>query len=156
MTTIEVGSLAPEFELRDQHGRTVTLSSYRGKSVVLVFYPWAFSRVCEGELCALRDELPRFEGDDVALLAISCDAMFSLRAFADRDRLVFPLLADHWPHGATAKAYGVFNESTGAADRSTFIIDPQGTVAWSVHHAIPDARDLEEYSRILDDLRRSD
>ena len=150
---LEVGAPAPDFALRDQHGQTVTLSSYRGsKAVVLVFYPWAFSRVCESELTALRDELGRFRTDDVELLAISCDPMFSLRAFADADDLTFPLLSDHWPHGEVAKAFGIFNETTGAADRSTYIVDRAGTVAWAVHHAIPDARDLEEYAAVLSSL----
>ena len=147
---LEVGVPAPDFALRDQHGQTVTLSSYRGsKAVLLVFYPWAFSRVCGGELQALRDELPRFRTDTVELLAISCDPMFSLRAFGDAEKLAFPLLSDHWPHGEVARAYGVFNEQTGAADRSTYLVDRDGTVAWSVHNAIPDARDLEEYAAAL-------
>jgi len=147
---LELGAQAPDFALRVQHGQTVTLSSYRGsKAVVLVFYPWAFSRVCESELRALRDELGRFRTDDVELLAISCDPMFSLRAFADADDLTFPLLSDHWPHGEVAQAFGVFNERTGAAGRSTFIVDRAGIVAWAVHHAVPDARDLEEYTAVL-------
>ena len=153
MTGLAVGSEAPDFALRDQHGQTVTLSSYRGRAVVLVFYPWAFSRVCGSELRALRDDLPRFQNDDVALLAVSCDPMFSLRAFAEADGLEFPLLSDHWPHGGVAKAYGVFNETTGAADRSTFVVDRSGRIAWSVHNAIPDARDLEEYAAVLAQLR---
>jgi len=151
---LDVGAEAPDFSLRDQHGQTVTLSSYRGvKHVVLMFYPWAFSRVCGSELRALRDDLPRFQNDDVALLAVSCDPMFSLRAFAEADGLEFPLLSDHWPHGGVAKAYGVFNETTGAADRSTFVVDRSGRIAWSVHNAIPDARDLEEYAAVLAQLR---
>ena len=151
---VDLGSEAPDFALRDQHGQTVTLSSYRGdKAVVLVFYPWAFSRVCTSELREIRDDLPAFQGDDVALLAISCDPMFSLRAFAEADGLSFPLLSDHWPHGGVAKAYGVFNEKTGAADRSTFIVDKDGVVRWAVHNAIPDARSLPEYVEALARLR---
>jgi mycoredoxin-dependent peroxiredoxin len=153
VTPVEIGRPAPDFILRDQHGRTVTLSSYAGhKAVVVVFYPWAFSRVCGSELRALRDALPRFENDDVQLLAVSCDPMFSLRAYAEADDLTFPLLSDHWPHGGVATAYGVFNQATGAADRSTFIVDPAGTVVWSVHNAIPDARDPSDYLRVLDRL----
>jgi mycoredoxin-dependent peroxiredoxin len=147
---LAVGAEAPDFALRDQHGQTVTLSSYRGsRSVVVLFYPWAFSRVCTGELCALRDDLPHFQSDTVQLLAISCDPMFSLRAFAEADGFTFPLLSDHWPHGAVAQAYGVFNETTGASDRSTFIVDPGGTIRWTVHNAIPDARDLHAYQDAL-------
>ena len=153
MSPLEVGATAPDFALRDQHGQTVTLSSYRGKVVVLVFYPWAFTRVCEGELKALRDVQDVFENDTTALLAVSCDSMHSLRAFADADELTFPLLSDHWPHGAVAQAFGVFNEATGAAHRSTFILDQNGQVAWTVHHAIPDARDVTKYAEVLESLR---
>jgi peroxiredoxin len=150
MSTVVKGQPAPDFELRDQHGTPVRLSSYRGaKAVVVMFYPYAFSGVCTGELCAVRDSLPTFESDDVALLAVSCDPMFSLRAFAEQDGLTFPLLSDFWPHGEVARAYGVFNEQFGCADRSTFIVDRSGDVQWMVHNAMPDARDLEEQARVL-------
>jgi peroxiredoxin len=148
--TLELGQPAPDFELRDQHGQSVRLSSFRRqKAVVLMFYPFAFSSVCTGELCAVRDDLPTFESDAVQVLAVSCDPMFSLRAFAERDGLDFPLLSDFWPHGATAKAYGVFNEDRGCADRSTYIVDPEGVLRWSVHNAMPDARDLREQAAVL-------
>ena len=150
---LEQGQAAPDFELRDQHGQTVTLSSYANeKAVVLVFYPFAFSRVCTGELCELRDELPRFVTDDVQLLALSCDPVFTLRAFADQDRLEFPLLSDFWPHGAVSKAFGVFDEEHGCSRRSTFIVDRDRVLRWSVHNAMPEARDLEEYAKILGEL----
>jgi mycoredoxin-dependent peroxiredoxin len=119
---------------------------------VVMFYPYAFSRVCTGELCAVRDSLPTFESEDVQVLALSCDPMFSLRAFAEQDRLTFPLLSDFWPHGAVAAAYGVFDEGRGCADRSTFIVDKQGVLRWSVHNAMPEARDLQEQARVLADV----
>jgi peroxiredoxin len=151
VTALEVGQQAPDLALRDQHGATVTLSSYRGdKAVVLMFYPFAFSGVCTGELCAVRDDLPTFESDDVQVLAVSCDPVYALRAFADRDGLTFPLLSDFWPHGEVARAYGVFNAERGCADRSTFIVDQQGVLRWSVHNALPEARDLAEQARVLD------
>ena len=147
---VGIGDEAPDFELRDQHGRPVRLSSFRGeKAAVVMFYPFAFSRVCTGELCEVRDTLPQWESDCVQLLAVSCDPMFSLRAFGEHDRLAFPLLADFWPHGAVASAYGVFNEQIGAADRSTFIVDKGGTVRWTVHNEMPRARDLSEQTRVL-------
>ena len=148
--TLETGAPAPYFTLRDQHGQTVTLSSFVGeKAVVLVFYPFAFSGVCTGELCEIRDNLPTFESEEVQLLAVSCDPMFALRAFADQDDLTFPLLSDFWPHGAVSSAYGVFDEARGCSRRSTFIIDRDGILRWSVHNAMPQARDLEEYTRVL-------
>lgn len=149
---LETGGLAPDFALRDQHGATRTLSAYRGKAVVLLFYPWAFSRVCGSELSALRDRLPEFESDDVQLLAVSCDPMHALRAYSEAEGFTFPLLSDHWPHGAVAQAYDVFDQTSGAASRSTYIVDREGRIAWSVHHAIPDARNLGEYLDVLESL----
>ena len=150
MSGLSLGDSAPDLTLRDQFGQDITLSSFRGrKAVVVFFYPYAFSGVCTGELCAVRDSLPTFESDDVQVLALSCDPVFSLRAFAEQDGLTFPLLSDFWPHGAVAAAYGAFNERRGCADRSTFIIDKQGVLRWSVHNAMPDARDLREQARVL-------
>jgi peroxiredoxin len=150
VTPLRVGEVAPDFALRDQHGATISLSSYRGhKAVVVMFYPFAFSGVCTGELCAVRDQLPTFESDDVQVLAVSCDPVFALRAFADRDGLTFPLLSDFWPHGAVAQAYGVLDAERGCSVRSTFIVDAQGVLRWSVHNALPEARDLAEQARVL-------
>ncbi|MFH0244510.1 peroxiredoxin [Streptomyces sp. HK10] len=151
---IEVGTKAPEFELRNQHGETVRLADFKGeKNVVLLFYPFAFTGVCTGELCALRDELPRFVNDDVQLLAVSCDSPFTLRVFAEQEGLDYPLLSDFWPHGDTAREYGVFDEEKGCAVRGTFIIDKEGVVRWTVVHALPDARDLNEYAKALESLQ---
>jgi peroxiredoxin len=145
--------VAPDFELRDQHGQQVRLSSFRGqKAVVVMFYPYAFSRVCTGELAEVRDEHAELVSDTVQLLAVSCDPMFALREFADRDKLTFPLLSDFWPHGAVATAYGVFDAEHGCATRSTFIVDRDGVLRWSVHNAMPEARDLAEQRRVLADL----
>ena len=100
---ITIGQAAPEFELVNQHGEKVSLASFKGeKNVVVLFYPFAFSGICTGELCALRDDLAVFQNDNVELLAISCDPMFSLRAFAEHEGYKFPLLSDFWPHGAVA------------------------------------------------------
>ncbi|MEU6439859.1 peroxiredoxin [Streptomyces sp. NPDC047046] len=150
---IEAGTKAPEFELKDNHGRTVRLSDFRGeKNVVLLFFPFAFTGVCTGELCALRDELPKFENDDTQLLAVSNDSMHSLRVFAEQEGLEYPLLSDFWPHGKVSRAYGVFAEDKGCAVRGTFIIDKEGVVRWTVVNDLPDARDLGEYLKALDTL----
>ncbi|MFD5428401.1 peroxiredoxin [Streptomyces sp. NPDC127084] len=150
---IEAGSEAPDFTLKDNHGRTVALAGFRGeKNVVLVFYPFAFTGVCTGELAALRDELPLFVNDDTQLLAVSTDSMHTLRVFAEQEGLEFPLLSDFWPHGETARAYGVFAEDKGCAVRGTFVIDKEGTVRWSVVNDLPDARDLNDYVKALDAL----
>lgn len=150
---VEVGERAPDFELKDQHGTPVRLADFHGeKNVVLVFYPLAFSRVCTGEMQSIRDELSSFQRDGVQVLAVSVDSMFSLRAFAEHDSLEFPLLSDFWPHGEVAKNYGIFDENRGVATRGTFIIDRDGVVRWKVVHPIPEARDIEEYRRVLEEL----
>jgi peroxiredoxin len=150
---VEVGDSAPDFELKDQHGSPVKLSDFRGKKdVVLVFFPLAFSGVCTGELCEIRDQLPTLGGDDVQVIALSVDSFFAQRAFAEKEGYEFPLLADFWPHGAVARSYGVFDEEKGLATRGTFIIDKQGVVRWKVENAIPDARDLDEYRKALAEI----
>ncbi|WP_020577549.1 peroxiredoxin [Actinopolymorpha alba] len=151
---VTIGAEAPDFALKDQHGTEVRLSGFRGtKNVVVVFYPFAFTGVCTGELRVLRDELPRLEGDDTALVAVSCDSMFALRVFAEQEGLAFPLLSDFWPHGSAARAYDVFDEDRGCAVRGTFVVDRSGIVRWSVINAIPDARDVSEYLKAVEDLR---
>jgi peroxiredoxin len=146
---VEVGEQAPDFELTDQHGTPVRLSSFRGaKNVVLVFYPLAFSGVCTGELCAIRDEFP-VDRDDVEVLAVSVDSTFATRAWSDAEHFEFGLLSDFWPHGAVATQYGVFDSGRGIATRGTFIIDKDGVVRWKVVNPIPQARDLADYSKAL-------
>lgn len=150
---IEVGTKAPDFTLKSQHGESVSLSDFRDKkNVVLLFYPFAFTGVCTGELCALRDELPAFVNDDVQLLAVSNDSPFALRVFAEQEGLEYPLLSDFWPHGDASRAFGVFDEEKGCAVRGTFIIDTEGVVRWSVVNGLPDARDLNEYVKALETL----
>jgi peroxiredoxin len=151
--TVEVGQPAPDFTLKDQHGQDVTLSTLRrDKSVVVMFYPFAFSRLCTSELCGIRDNLASFVNDNVQLVAVSCDPMHALRVYGEQDDLTYPLLSDFWPHGEVAKAYGVFNADRGCAIRATFIVDRAGDVAWKVENGIPEARDLIEQQKILADL----
>ncbi|MEU8586817.1 peroxiredoxin [Streptomyces sp. NPDC048664] len=150
---IQVGDKAPDFALKDNHGATVRLSDFHGhKNVVLLFYPFAFTGVCTGELCALRDNLPAFVNGDTQLLAVSNDSIHTLRVFGDQEGLEYPLLSDFWPHGNTSRAYGVFDEDKGCAVRGTFIIDKEGVVRWTVVNDLPDARDLNEYVKALDTL----
>lgn len=149
---VEIGDEAPDFTLVDQHRQPVTLSSFRGRPVVLVFYPMSFTGVCTGELCALRDELPRFEGQDAQVIAVSCDNVPTHRVLADQEGLEYPILADFWPHGAVAEAYGVFDAGSGLALRGTFVIDRSGIVRWKVVNQIPDARDIAEYEKALAEL----
>jgi peroxiredoxin len=143
--SLQVGDRAPDFTLRDQHGQEVSLAAFAGKkAVLLVFYPYAFSGVCTGELTGFRDRLGDFETGDTTLLGISCDPMYTQRAFADRDGIFFPLLTDFWPHGAVAAAYGVLDEREGCASRSSFVIGKDGLVHWVLHSERGEARDLDQ------------
>lgn len=147
---LSIGGPAPDFTLRDQFGADVTLSSYVGsKAVLLLFYPAAFSGVCTGEMSGVRDRLDEFLTFDTEVLAISCDSVFSVRAFADADGINFPLLSDFWPHGSVAQAYDVFDPSKGQARRSSYVVDRSGTLRWAVHNANADGRDLDEHLRRL-------
>jgi mycoredoxin-dependent peroxiredoxin len=148
--TVEVGQEAPDFELRNQHGEPIRLSSFRGaKNVVLVFYPLAFSGVCSGELSALRDNFPEVTREDTELLTVSVDSVYVLRKWSDTEGFQFGLLSDFWPHGGVASLYGVFNADRGVALRGTFIIDKAGVVRWKVVNPIPEARDIAEYQKAL-------
>lgn len=150
MTAVEVGDEAPDFELRDQHAQLHRLSGYRGRAnVLLVFYPFAFTGVCTGELCALRDDFGVPRADGIVVLGVSCDSVGALRAFAERESLDYPLLSDFWPHGAVASAYGVFDEALGAADRGTFLIDRDGIVRWTVRTELGQARDVTDYEKAI-------
>ena len=128
----EVGSQAPDFTLKDQNNQDVALSSFRGgRSVLVVFYPFAFSGICTTELCAVRDDLGDFQNDDVQILAISADHPYALKAWSESQGFDFPLLSDFWPHGEVARAYGVFNADRGMAVRGTFLVDEAGIVRFA-------------------------
>jgi len=148
---IEVGQTAPEFDLPDQQRNRVKLSDFGGKqNVVLVFYPFTFTGTCTGELCQLRDDLSDFETASAQVLAVSCDSPFAQAKFAAEQGYNFPVLSDFWPHGAVSRAYGVFNETNGAALRATFVINKEGAVVATF--ASPDLgtpRDRASYREAL-------
>ena len=155
---VAVGEVAPDFELNDQHGKAVKLSDFRGKApVVLMFYPFAFSSICTGELCEIRDDHLGDGGagdggagdSEAVVLAVSTDPMYALRAFADAEGFKHALLSDFWPHGEVAKKYGVFLEDKGFATRGTFVIDRDGVVHWAVVNGPGDARPVADYRAAL-------
>jgi peroxiredoxin len=144
-----VGAMAPDFELVNQFGEPVRLSELRGRNVVVVFYPFAFSGICTGELCEIRDNLSLFEDSNATVLAVSVDSKFTLRAYAEKEGYGFDLLADFWPHGAVAELYGVFDPNSGMAKRGTFIIDADGVIRYVVVNPRGQARDLAGYRAAL-------
>jgi peroxiredoxin len=128
---LEAGDEAPDFTLKDQDGQPVTLSALRGKNVLLVFFPLAFTGICQGELDQVRDNLPSYVNDATATLTISVGPPPTHKVWARQSDFTFPVLSDFWPHGAVAKAYGVFNDDTGFANRGTFVVDRTGVIRFA-------------------------
>jgi peroxiredoxin len=128
---IEPGSPAPDFTLPDQDGNGVSLSDYRGRTVVLVFYPADFSPVCTDQLSIYQEVLPQLEEAGALLVGISVDGAFCHKAFRQHQGLTIPLLADFHPKGEVAKAYGAWSEDFGQAARALVAVGPDGTVQWS-------------------------
>src|SRR4051812_39570871 len=147
---IEVGAQAPDFVLKDQNNQEVRLSDFRGaKNVLLVFYPLAFTGTCQGELCAVRDNLGDFDNDNVQVLTISVDSSPTHKVWAEREAYYFPLLADFWPHGGVAMAYGVFNDVRGFANRGTFIVDKEGIIRYAEENGPGEPRDQDAWRKAL-------
>ncbi|EHB53696.1 alkyl hydroperoxide reductase/ Thiol specific antioxidant/ Mal allergen [Mycolicibacterium rhodesiae JS60] len=148
--TVGVGSRAPDFTLKDQNGQPVTLSSFRGaKNVLLVFFPLAFTGICQGELDYVRDHLPVFDNDETATLAISVGPPPTHKIWATQSGFLFPVLSDFWPHGAVAHAFGVFNADAGIANRGTFVIDREGIVRFAECKQPGEARDQAVWVQAL-------
>ena len=145
---LDVGTVAPGFALANQFGETVTRSSLVGGSVV-VFFPFAFSRVCTDELGSLRDNLELFDAAGVTLVAVSVDHKYTLRAFADANDISFDLLADFWPHGAITRAFGAFDEEQGYAERISYVLDGAGVVRAVVSSPHGQGRPIADYARAL-------
>ena len=147
---LAIGSMAPDFELVNQHGQKISLSSYQGKkNVVVIFYPFAFSGICTGELCALRDDLSAFQNDKVELISISCDPMYANKVFAEQEGYKFQVLSDFWPHGEVCKAYDVFIPERGFATRGTFIVNKEGRLHWSIVTSPAESRSTDDYKAAL-------
>lgn len=138
---VAVADRAPSVELPDTHGTPVRVGGRRQRPQLVVFLPFAFSRVCGGEL----GDLVTSPVDGADVVVITCDPVFTLRAWGEQEGVPFPLLSDFWPHGAAARAFGVLNEETGAPTRGTFLLDDDGVIAWSVHSPSGQARSVEDY-----------
>lgn len=150
---LAVGDRAPEFTLRDQNGGPVSSAElHSDRALLVVFFPFAFSGICTGELQEIRDDLGRFQSDEVTVVAVSCDPVFALRAWDDRDGYFFPLLSDFWPHGEVSRSFGVFEESGGFARRGTFLIDRDGVVRWALVNEAGQRRDFAGFHAALADL----
>ncbi len=151
--TVQDGDEAPDFTLRDQNNEQVTLSGFRGKKAVLiVFYPAAFTGICTGELTRVQESIGDFQNDDVQILTISVDSPYSHKIFAEREGYEFPLLADFWPHGGVAQAYGSFHHDAGIANRGTFLVDRDGIVRFSELNGPGEGRDADRWLTAIKSL----
>jgi peroxiredoxin len=130
---VRTGEIAPEFDLAVTHDERVKLSDFRGRSnVLLVFHPFAFTPVCEDEARDLQENLGAFRDAGTEIVFVSCDTSPARQAWKRELGVEYTFASDFWPHGAAAKAYGVFNEVNGSPLRGTFLIDHDGTVIWSL------------------------
>ena len=136
----------PELGLRDQFGQARTFASLAGPAgLLLVFVPFAFSPICSDEVGDLDGVAPSWMEEGVGVAVASCDSTFVWRAQADSRGWSLPLLSDFWPHGAVSQAYGVLDPARGAPRRSSYAIDPSGTVRWSLHHGAGQPRSVAQH-----------
>ena len=151
--SITVGEVAPDFTLSNQFGESITLSDFRSKkNVVVMFYPFAFTGICTGELCTIRDRRADFINEDTEVLSISCDPTPSLKVFSEQENLTHNLLSDFYPHGAVAQQYGAFLEDKGFATRAAFVVDKEGVVRWAVVNGPGEARNPDDYLAALAEI----
>lgn len=146
---LSVGAAAPDFVLKDQNQKDVKLSDYRGKNVVIVFYPLDWSPVCTKEHACFVNDLKRFEALNAQVLGISVDSAWSHKAFAEKMGIHYPLLADFHPRGAVADKFGVYFADKGITGRAIALVDRQGNVAWFKNYDLPTNPDINEVAEAL-------
>jgi mycoredoxin-dependent peroxiredoxin len=150
---IALGQAAPEFTLKDQNQKEVKLSDYRGKNVVLIFYPLDWSPVCTNEHACFVNDMKEFEKLNAQVLGLSVDSIWSHKAFAEKMRIGYPLLADFQPRGAVAEKFGVYLADKGITGRAITIVDKGGKVAWFKNYDIPTVPDMKEVEQALAGVR---
>jgi len=146
---IAVGQPAPEFTLKDQDQKDVRLSDFRGKNVVVVFYPLDWSPVCTNEHACFVNDMKQFENLNAQVLGLSVDSVWSHKAFAEKMGIRYPLLADFQPRGAVAEKFGVYLADKGITGRAITIVDKHGKIAWMKNYDIPAVPDIKEVSQAL-------
>ena len=148
---IDRGDPAPGFDLVDHRGSAIRLSAFT-QPVLLAFFPLALSGTCTNELGELAAHHDEFAAAGVSVLGVTVDSTFALKAWAEREDVVFALLSDFWPHGETARAYGVFREDVGFADRVSFLIDAAGVIQARIEVGPDGVRTMNEYRPVLESL----
>jgi peroxiredoxin (alkyl hydroperoxide reductase subunit C) len=147
---IAAGEPAPDFTLRDQDGEEVSLSDFKGRKVLLVFYPMDFSPVCSDQLSIYQEVKPEIEAKGVTMLGISVDHSYAHKAFQEKLGVDTTLLADFEPKGEVARAYGSYIDGAGIANRTLVLVDEDGTVAWA--HESPSPGEFPGANVIFDAL----
>jgi mycoredoxin-dependent peroxiredoxin len=150
---IAVGQPAPEFSLKDQSQKDVKLADYRGKNVVIIFYPLDWSPVCTNEHACFVNDMKQFEQLNAQVLGLSVDSVWSHKAFADKMGITYPLLADFNPRGAVADKFGVYLSDKGITGRAIAIVDKTGKIAWLKNYDIPSVPDMKEVEQALSQLK---
>ena len=150
--SIAVGQPAPDFTLKDQSQKDVNLSDYRGKNVVIVFYPLDWSPVCTNEHACFVNDMKKFESLNAQILGLSVDSVWSHKAWADKMGVAYPLLADFHPRGAVADKFGVYLADKGITGRAIAIVDKQGKLAWFKQYEILQLPDIAEVEKALASL----
>lgn len=149
-----VGEQAPDFTLKDQNNQQVTLSAFQDmRAVLLVFFPLAFTGICQRELDDIQDRIDDFVNADLATLAVSVGPSPTHKVWAAERGFTFPVLSDFWPHGVVSQAYDVFNPDSGFANRGTFGIDAAGVIRFADCKQPGEARDQEVWAAALSALR---
>ena len=145
-----LGSPAPSFERPDQNKNMVSSESLKGSKSLIVFIPFPFTGICDDEGCTIRDNLARLKDLDANVAVITVHAVPVAAKWATENGFEFPVLADYWPHGATAQAYGAFNDTVGAANRYTFVLDADGVVREVINtEALGIGREFDAYIEAL-------
>jgi mycoredoxin-dependent peroxiredoxin len=146
----EIGKPAPDFSLKDHANNTVSLSDLKGSKAIIVFIPNPFTGICDGEACAIRDDLSGLENLGAKVVIITVHGRAEIAKWVETYNLPFPVLSDFWPHGATAQAYGAFNEALGIANRSSYVRDANGVVREIVKSdQLGQAREYDAYKQAL-------
>ena len=150
---LQVGDLAPDFTLAGHDGAKVTLSDLRGQPVVLAFYPHDFSPTCTQEHACFMRELAQFNNLNAQVFGISTDSVWAHKAYAAQQGIHYPLLADYYPQGAIAQRYGVFDSERGRAQRITFVIAPDGRIAYIQRNEAGQVPPVDDLLQVLDSFQ---
>ena len=153
-TPLPAGTKAPDFELPSRPDRTVSLAEFRGKPVILAFYPEDWSPVCSDQMALYQEVLPESQKFNAELLGISVDGVWSHLAFAKDRNLHFPLLADFEPKGKVARVYHVYRAKDGTSERALYVIDADGIVRWSYVSPVGVNPGADGILRALENLRK--